>query len=416
MTTADCRPPARWTIGTTLLLCSALVLIAAIPWLRLGTGATAAGARAHEWLLTLALVLAFVVVAGHGLKGVLPGAFIDSRNHISLSRFQLSCWTAVVISAWVSAVLSNLANGNDAMASIGVRVPQELWYALGISNASLVGKSLIQSNKQGKSPDTDERASTFLQLRNQGVNGVVNADPPDGLLVYKQCPADAQFSDMFRGEETGNAATLDLGKVQMFFFTVALLVCYAFAVGRHFYSAGAGLVTTLPALSSDFVVLLGISHAGYLSLKAAPHSREDAGSSGPGGTATTAQPGGTVPPGGPAQGPPTPADPQIVLLSPATGAPGDSVTLTGQGFGATQGGAQLRLDNVPIPPASVRAWDDTHVDFLIPRQPPGGQVWQPNQQVAVAIAVNGQVSPETLPLTILPPASGAAGAAGGADP
>ena len=75
----------------------------------------------------------------------------------------------------------------------------------------------------------------------------------------------------FRGEEIGNAAHLDLGKIQLFYFTVILVLAYAVALGTAFAS-GAARIGEFPALDSGIVALLGISHAGYLTHKAISHS------------------------------------------------------------------------------------------------------------------------------------------------
>ena len=98
-------------------------------------------------------------------------------------------------------------------------------------------------------------------------------------VTVNASPKDARVADLFRGDETGNGAHLDLGKVQMLFFTVVLVLVYFFALGNGFADIVNGVVGDgkrvyqLPALSQSMVTLLGISHAGYLAAKAAPPSR-----------------------------------------------------------------------------------------------------------------------------------------------
>jgi hypothetical protein len=91
---------------------------------------------------------------------------------------------------------------------------------------------------------------------------------PQGALVAYEKPADASVSDLFKGDEVISAAYLDLGKVQVFFFTLIVVFAYGAAVGAMFY--GAQAVSSLPDLSTGMVALLGISHAGYLTAKAVP--------------------------------------------------------------------------------------------------------------------------------------------------
>lgn len=58
----------------------------------------------------------------------------------------------------------------------------------------------------------------------------------------------------------------------MFCFTLILVLAYGAALAALFASAE-GKVAALPSLGPEMVVLLGISHAGYLANKAVPHSQ-----------------------------------------------------------------------------------------------------------------------------------------------
>jgi hypothetical protein len=89
-------------------------------------------------------------------------------------------------------------------------------------------------------------------------------------LVLWRWPGDARLADLFQGDEIGNAAHLDLGKVQMLFFTLILVLAYGVALANLFTKATP--IVMLPALDGGMVALLGISHAGYLLNKAVPHS------------------------------------------------------------------------------------------------------------------------------------------------
>ncbi|RZN38742.1 MAG: hypothetical protein EF813_04625 [Methanosarcinales archaeon] len=78
--------------------------------------------------------------------------------------------------------------------------------------------------------------------------------------------------NMFKGEETGNATQLDLGKIQMFYFTLVLVLTYAVALGDTL--VGIETIAEFPVLSSSMVTLMLISHAGYLTNKAIPYSQK----------------------------------------------------------------------------------------------------------------------------------------------
>jgi hypothetical protein len=92
------------------------------------------------------------------------------------------------------------------------------------------------------------------------------------VIVRNRNPASARWGDLLKGDEAGNAAVIDLGKLQMFFTTFVLLLSYSAMLGKTF--AGNGFVAALPAFSEGFNLLLGISHTGYLTYKATPHTRE----------------------------------------------------------------------------------------------------------------------------------------------
>ena len=80
---------------------------------------------------------------------------------------------------------------------------------------------------------------------------------------------ESRISDLFRGEEVADREHLDLGKVQMFLFTVVLVLGYGLAVGDMLDESAAPF-TTLPAVDEGVVTLLAIAHAGYLTRKALP--------------------------------------------------------------------------------------------------------------------------------------------------
>jgi len=225
------------------------------------------------WLLNLVLLTVLAALLGHGITGRLSGLLIGERNAMSLSRFQLVAWTVVVLSALFTAVFHNLAAGVDPSAALTIAIPGELWALMGISTASLVGSPLILSNKRAKKPSRAEKQQLVTVLAAaEGVEEqeITERKQTRGHVLVNTSPADAKLSDLFRGEEVGNAALLDLGKVQMFYFTIILLATYGLLLGRSL--EGDTVIAQFPALGEGMVTLLGISHAGYLANKAAPHS------------------------------------------------------------------------------------------------------------------------------------------------
>ena len=227
-------------------------------------------ARVWAWIITLILLTAGAAVAGQGITGFWCGLLIDERNKISLSRLQMTLWTIVALSGFFTAALSNLAAGQPN--PLAIAVPSELWLLMGISTTSLVASPLIKSMKQNVAPNEEEKSRTLAHLTQQmGLKTGEEAVSNRGQLVINQHPDYAQWADLFRGDETGNAAHLDLGKTQMLYFTLVLVLAYAVALGRTFAGSEAD-ISAFPAIDPSMVALLGISHAGYLTHKAIPHS------------------------------------------------------------------------------------------------------------------------------------------------
>jgi hypothetical protein len=226
--------------------------------------------RLWTWVIALVLLGTFAAVVGQGITGLWRGLLIDERNKISLSRLQMTLWTIAVLSGFLAATFSNLAAGQPN--PLAVIVPSELWLLMGISTTSLVASPLIQSTKRSVKANEEEKGRTFALLAKQmSTEKIEDSVANRGQLVVSTRPESAQWADLFRGEETGNAAHLDLGKIQMLYFTIVLVLAYAVALGRAFASSEAR-IGELPAVDSSMVALLGISHAGYLIYKAIPHS------------------------------------------------------------------------------------------------------------------------------------------------
>ena len=91
-----------------------------------------------------------------------------------------------------------------------------------------------------------------------------------GLLHVRNDPTEAEWGDMFKKEFSGEEKLIDLSKVQMFFFTIAIIFAYAASLNELLQRPE--IVTNpfgvaIPPFSASLVVLLGISHGGYLVTK-----------------------------------------------------------------------------------------------------------------------------------------------------
>lgn len=276
-------PASCWTIWHTIALG---VFVAVVVWVSVRQDI---GLR-FTWSVLAVLLVAFALVAGHGIKGVWRGVFIDERNMISLSRVQMLAWTVVVLSAYGALALTRVHF--DPSTALDVVIPQEMWLLIGISTTSLIGSPLIKSTKKKASRALDSgKEKESLDSQRVGLSDEVKVE---GSIVSKKTVNDASWSDLFTGEEVTNVAHLDLAKIQMFFFTVLLVFSYIVTILSLFATAcgieeltalAAQLGTTgsttltgsecwkpdsLPALSNGALALVGISHGGYLVNKIVP--------------------------------------------------------------------------------------------------------------------------------------------------
>jgi hypothetical protein len=223
--------------------------------------------RLWSWVGTLTLLVVITLVTSHGITGYWRGALIDQRNRLSLSRLQTTLWTLVIFSAFLSATLFNVRGGEPD--PLLLSIPIGLWILMGISATSLVGTPLIHNVKQNKDANEEQTNKVLAQLANQQVD-VVNLST-DGVLLVNKSPDNAKWSDLFRGEEVGNASQIDLGKIQLFYFTIILVLVYALTLG-YLFASQAKIINSLPDFNEGTLALLGISHAAYLTNKAMPQS------------------------------------------------------------------------------------------------------------------------------------------------
>ena len=101
------------------------------------------------WLIVLLLLVLSSVVIGYTVSGVWWGILVDTRNMVSLSRLQLVAWTILVLSALLTAALTNVSwmmygQAHALVDPLAIALPEELWALMGISTASFAGATLIR--------------------------------------------------------------------------------------------------------------------------------------------------------------------------------------------------------------------------------------------------------------------------------
>jgi hypothetical protein len=280
-----------------------LVLIAAILAL--------AWAAPLQWAFigVMILMLIFCVLLGVVICKQPLGILISEQNVISLSRFQTVLWTVILISSFLVIAMARIKNGvvaGDDSAELGdplnIIFGKDLLGLLGITAVSLVGSPIISAIKKSKQPAADvaeKTAKQMVMLNNVPDSiaatrptpngpevktaaamraetsevGTVIAENAEGILYKNPKASDASFTDIFEGNEVGNAAHVDLAKVQMFFFTLAVAVAYAVSLWDIISSEAIyGADFTFPSVSSGLVGVLGISNLGYLASKSVDHT------------------------------------------------------------------------------------------------------------------------------------------------
>jgi len=234
--------PSPWLVVLPLVLLALVGLLAPL----------FGDVRQITFLIALALLILEFGLIGRALRNRWIGILVDSRNVMSLSRLQMCGWTLLVLSALLVGAAFNVPLHTPV--DVGVSTPPELIAAMGISAASLAASPALLSLKTGQTP-TD----TTLQTQSRS-----------GAVATNVTIQDASWTDMITGDEVGNAATADLGKIQQLLVTLLLLGIYGVMVWYAF--AGKDFVPNLPVLDQKFIWLLGVSHASYLAYKAAPHT------------------------------------------------------------------------------------------------------------------------------------------------
>lgn len=254
-----------------ILFIAGFLLSPLICLLRPGPAAGRDLARLVSWLVCTGCFVAMLAVSGRILRDFLSGLLIDSRNRYSLSRLQMTTWTVLAIPALLVALGNNALRAQSVIGATPLAIDWTLVALMGISLTSFITTPLLLSVRAKVQPDeaSAHRGRSLLAEKQGLPHGRVCSE---GSLLTKSNPADARLSDLLTGEEVGNAATLDLSRIQMLSMTLIVWVVYAVMVGRVLGAGGVRgyVVPAFPTFDKTLLALLAISHAGYITGKITP--------------------------------------------------------------------------------------------------------------------------------------------------
>lgn len=216
---------------------------------RLGRGDYMAAIFAW-WVGSAVVLVALGLSVGLLITGRLLGLLIDSRGRYSLTHLQLTLWTMVILSLVAGVFFGRWQHNVDPL---GFTIPAVVLGLLGISVGSAVAVTTTKVSKN------------ITHSANVAASG---PEPWRPSLLQIFLLEEGAYADQ----------VVDISKFQNFVITIVLVLAYVGLAVHTVTAAGtAAKVTTLPAFSGTFLVLLGISHAGYLAGKLPTSAGQPAG-------------------------------------------------------------------------------------------------------------------------------------------
>jgi hypothetical protein len=201
-----------------------------------------------QWLSVLASLILVSVIAGYLANARSIGIFIDERNRISLSRVQWLAWFLVLFSGYFTGAVWDVAFGGDLPA-----IETTLFGVIGITTGSAVVSNMVVDAKK------QETAAPVL----------MGGPPLVGRIDVNASSNDAAWADLYLGEEQGNRFSVDPSRLQKLIVTMLLVIVYVEMLWTAFTQASLSYSSfAMPVVGTNFVALMGSSHAAYLAYKA----------------------------------------------------------------------------------------------------------------------------------------------------
>jgi hypothetical protein len=189
---------------------------------------------------------------------------IDDRNRISLGRLQWLLWFLLLFSAYFTGAVWDVAFGDLPV------VEPNLFAVIGITTGSAVIASVVVENKKVDQSPTPN-AVPPPQLPFLGPPPASAAALRMGKAAVNADPANASFADLYLGEDVTNRQSVDASRLQKLVITFLLVTVYAEMLWSAFVdAAGTYHAFSMPVVGTNFLGMMGVSHAAYLVAKASP--------------------------------------------------------------------------------------------------------------------------------------------------
>ena len=167
-------------------------------------------------------------------------------------------------------VLETMEAGRDRLEAMTSNELEALGEGMEVDQAALERDRARLARMEGElrvaRQEADRATKRALELEEARQTAV-------GDLHFHESKADASWSDLVRGDTIANFQYPDLGKIQMFLFTVVLVFGYAALLWGIMSMPQSAQVlhivpsVRLPEFSQTFVTTLALSHGGYLVTK-----------------------------------------------------------------------------------------------------------------------------------------------------
>lgn len=214
------------------------------------------------WGLSALVLVGGAAFAGRGTgRGYFGLLLSKGSNRVSLTNFQLTLWTIVILSLYSGFFFARLFNGVDD--PLGIVIPGEILVVMGISVGSATvskgiavgpGRASQQAPPPGSGPTPQERESPHLFQ-------AVTTIGPDG------------------------SERLEITRFQNFWLTIIAVIAYvALAISVINDASSIAVLDELPGFDGSLNTLLAISHGGYILPKALGGPPPPTGPASPAGT------------------------------------------------------------------------------------------------------------------------------------